>query len=410
LLNERQVLVQELAMSSKPAVSYHIERAQADLAKPLPLTRGGVLDALRFLAAFFMVVYHYSFASPVPLEKVHPLFTRGYLATDFFLIVSGYVLGRIYGERVASNGMSGFSFFMRRAQRLAPAHLIMIAAFIALLVGSSLAGVAPQHPEYLSWRDLPSELFLVQALGAPGGEGWNSPTWSLSALLACYAFFPLIWRAQAKIKRPFVVLAVAVAVMILADVASSHLIGKRIYEFPARIGVIRAAPLFLLGVALARVSESVYIRPPLAKIAAVVAGLGVVALQFAGAYDFLSIFLIAALVMAAGAIPATRPSYLLEKGALVSFAIFITNEFVRNVYFGIEHAVARKLPVGMATGWAAWWVALGVAVAFAVAFHYLVDMPTQDLIKGRRRGKRAKTPASASALAATQVRAEPAAT
>jgi peptidoglycan/LPS O-acetylase OafA/YrhL len=397
LLSERQVLVQELAMLSKPAVSYQIEPG-----KPLPLTRGGVLDALRFLAAFFMVVYHYSFASPVPLEKVHPLFTRGYLATDFFLIVSGYVLGRIYGERVASNGMSGFGFFMRRAQRLAPAHLIMIACFVALLVGSSLAGVTPQHPEYLSWRDLPGELFLVQALGVPGGEGWNSPTWSLSALLACYAFFPLIWRAQAKIKRPFVVLAIAVAVMILADVASSHLIGKRIYEFPTRIGVIRAIPLFLLGVALARVSESVYIRPLLAKIAAVVAGLGVVALQFAGAYDFLSILLIATLVMAAGAIPATKPSYLLEKGALVSFAIFITNEFVRNVYFGIEHVVARKLPVGMATGWAAWWVALAVAVAFAVAFHYLVDMPTQDLIKARRRGKRAK----AAAPAATSLRAE----
>jgi peptidoglycan/LPS O-acetylase OafA/YrhL len=377
-------------MSSKAAIPFQIETVQNETNRPLPLTRGGVLDALRFLAAFFMVVYHYSFASPVPLEKVHPLFTRGYLATDFFLIVSGYVLGRIYGERVASNGMSGFGFFMRRAERLVPAHLIMIAAFIALLLGSSLVGVAPQHPEYLSWRDLPGELFLVQALGVPGGEGWNSPTWSLSALLACYAFFPLIWRAQAKIKHPAVVLAIAVGIMILADFASSHLIGKRIYEFPTRIGVIRAVPLFLLGVALARISETVYIRPLAAKIAAVVAAVGVVALQFAGAFDFLSIILIATLVMAAGAIPATRPSHLLEKGALISFAIFITNEFVRNVYFGIEHVVAKKLPVGLTAGpiagWAAWWVALAVAIAFAVAFHYLVDMPTQGWIKARRKG------------------------
>src|ERR1700744_378260 len=116
-------------MSSKAAAPFQIEPG-----RPLPLMRGGTLDALRFLAAFFMVVYHYSYTSPVPLEKVHPLFTRGYLATDFFLIVSGYVLGRIYGERVESNGISGFAFFMRRAQRLVPAHLIMIGAFIALLV------------------------------------------------------------------------------------------------------------------------------------------------------------------------------------------------------------------------------------------------------------------------------------
>ena len=43
----------------------------------------GALDALRFLAAFFMVVYHYSNESPVPLAQVHPLFARGYLATDY---------------------------------------------------------------------------------------------------------------------------------------------------------------------------------------------------------------------------------------------------------------------------------------------------------------------------------------
>jgi peptidoglycan/LPS O-acetylase OafA/YrhL len=370
-------------MSSKPAVVSQIEPG-----RPLPLSRGGTLDALRFLAAFFMVVYHYSFASPVPLENVHPLFSRGYLATDFFLIVSGYVLGRIYGERMRSNGMSGAAFFLRRAQRLVPAHLIMIGSFIVLLLGCGLVGVAPQHPEYLSWKDLPAELFLVQSLGAPGGEGWNSPTWSLSALLVCYAFFPLIWRAQARIKRPAVVLLLALAIMIVADLVSSHLIGKRIYEFPTRLGVIRAIPLFLLGVALARISETVYIRPRLAQIAAAVSATAVVALQFAGAFDFLSILLIATLVMAAGAIPVRKPSYLLEKGALVSFAIFITNEFVRNAYFGIEHVVARRLPVGVATGWAAWWVALGVAVAFAVAFHYLVDMPTQGWIKARRKRDR----------------------
>ena len=122
----------------------------------------------------------------MPLSQVHPLFTRGYLATDFFIIVSGYVLGRIYGERVLSAGIGMGDFFLRRAQRLVPAHLIVIAAFIVMLLVSGLIGLKPLHPEYLSWSDLPGELFLVQAFGVPGGEGWNSPTWSLSALLGCY--------------------------------------------------------------------------------------------------------------------------------------------------------------------------------------------------------------------------------
>jgi len=353
---------------------------------PLPLTRGGALDALRFLAAFFMVVYHYAAAGPVPLSQVHPLFARGYLATDFFIIVSGYVLGRIYGERVQSNGIGMGGFFLRRAQRLVPAHLIMICAFIAMLGLSTLVGIKPLHPEYLSWKDLPAELFLVQGFGVPGGEGWNSPTWSLSALLGCYALFPLIWRAQAKIRQPAVVLAVAVVLLILADVASSHLIGRRIYEFPSTLGIGRAVPLFLVGVALARISESVFIRPRIAIAMSVISASLLVALQFAGRFDFLSMALISVLVAGAGAIPTKRPSYLLEKGALVSFAIFITNEFVRNVWFGVVHVVARHRSFTTAQSWGLWWLALAVAIAFAVAFHYVVDMPTQRWIRARRRG------------------------
>ena len=367
-------------MSSAPAPSSR--------PSPLPLTRGGALDALRFLAAFFMVVYHYSQEGPVPLSQVHPLFTRGYLATDFFLIVSGYVLGRIYGERVAADGIGGWEFFQRRAQRVVPAHLIMIGCFLLLVAAGAVAGVRPQHPEYLSWPDLPGELFLVQALGVPGGQGWNSPTWTLSALLVCYAAFPFIWRLQSRVARPAWVLAGAVVLLVAADVISSHVIGRRIYEFPSEVGVVRALPLFLLGVAIARISQTVYIKPGLARIVTVLAGLGVVGLQFLGAFDFASIVLITLLVMGAGAIPTVRPSHLLEKGALVSFALFITNEFVRNVYFGIEHALAHRLPVGTASGWAAWWVALAAAVGFAVAFHYMVDMPTQGWIKRLRKARR----------------------
>ena len=121
---------------------------------------------------------------------------------------------------------------------------------------------------------------------------------------------------------------------------------------------------------------------------AVATAAALVALQFAGRFDTLSIALIAVLVAGAGAMPARRPSYLLEKGALVSFAIFITNEFVRNVYFGALHVYARHHLLNDAQAWGVWWLSLAVAVAFAVGFHYLVDMPTQRWIRARRKGAR----------------------
>jgi peptidoglycan/LPS O-acetylase OafA/YrhL len=62
------------------------------------LSRGGALDLLRFVAALFIVLYHVAERAPVSLFAIHPALGRGYLATDFFLMLSGYVLARTYGR------------------------------------------------------------------------------------------------------------------------------------------------------------------------------------------------------------------------------------------------------------------------------------------------------------------------
>ena len=356
---------------------------------PLPLTRGGPLDALRFMAAFCMVLYHYSFAAPIELAKVHPIWGRGYLATDFFLVVSGYVLGRIYGERVANAKMSNLGFFQRRATRVVPAHLIMLAGLVAFVLLSTAIGFAPEHDYYFDWSQLPAQVLLLTSIGVPGGRGWNDPSWSLSALLVCYAAFPFLWRAFARIKSPWTALAAGFGVLAAADVASNLMLHRPVFEIPQDIGALRALPLFVAGIMLARFSESVFIKPWIARTLGVSGLATLIALQCVGRYDFLSILAIAAMVVGAGAWPVKTPSHALEKGAVISFSLFITNEPVRIVLFGVIHLVEKKLHAGPGLVWALWAVTPAIAVAFAVAFHYGVDMPTQRWIKRRRKGARA---------------------
>lgn len=361
--------------------------------QPLPLTRGGPLDALRFLAAFFMVIHHYSVDAPVALDTVHPVFGRGYLATDFFIVVSGYVLGRIYGERVASGGMGAGAFLLRRAGRVVPAHLLIGACFVALVLATSWTGIVPLHPQWFDWSQLPAQMLLIQAWGvAPGGLGWNAPTWSLSALLVCYFAFPTVWRALRRVRSPALVLAMGLGGLAIADLLTQTLLGYPVYQMPMQYGVVRAAPLFFLGVTLALVAERVAIPVK----AAVVLGAGSLALlvmvQAVGRYDFLSLALVALVVLAAGATPVKRPSKILERAALVSFALFITNELVRVVYFGLDHALASRFGFGPSLQWAIWFGGPVAAVIFAVAFHYLVDWPSQGWIKARLdRGPSLKT-------------------
>lgn len=348
-----------------------------------PLVKGGALDLLRFLAAFFMVFHHAAFAAPTPLAEIHPVFERGYLATNFFLIVSGYVLGRIYGERVLTSGITFGAFFMKRATRVVPAHLIMIAAFVALVLTAGLVGIRPTNPEWFDWSQLPSQLFLVQAIFVPGGKGWNAPSWSLSALLVCYALFPVFWRSTSASVRRWAALALGVAIVAGMDLVSHAAFDAPIYQMPLNLGVIRGLTMFALGLCLARFSITTPIKPAVAYALMAVAVPVLVGVQFLGRHDFISTMSVAAIVVAAGAMPVRKPSKILQTGALVAFAIFITNEFVRVVYFGVAEALDARFAFNTATDWLIWWGDPVAAVAFAIGFHYLVDMPTQAWIRKR---------------------------
>jgi len=63
--------------------------------QPVRISRGGWLDILRFVAGALIILYHFREAAPTPLGQFHPVFDRGYLLTNFFIIDSGYVLSRI---------------------------------------------------------------------------------------------------------------------------------------------------------------------------------------------------------------------------------------------------------------------------------------------------------------------------
>ena len=348
-----------------------------------PIQRGGWLDALRFIVAGLMILHHYEQAAPVALNAFHPVFERGYLLTNFFLIDSGYVLARVYGQQVLAGRMAPRQFFFKRFFRVVPAHLIMCLSLVALVGLSALAGIAPRHPEWFDWSNLPAQLFLVQSYGVPGGLGWNAPSWSLSALLGCYLCFPLLIRYTTAGNVWKVLLSVC-GFYLAAHVLTSAYLGFPVWQMPMKFGFLRALPLFFLGMALARFSQSVYVPPRLAAAVGIGAAAALAALQFFGPFSLASMALIGLIILAAGAIPVVRKSKWVEQAALVSFSIFITNEVVRIAYFGVVNVLEGKLGLSASVQWALWAAGMGLAVVFAVVFHHLLDMPLQRWINKER--------------------------
>ncbi|MCL7987609.1 acyltransferase [Sphingobacterium sp. lm-10] len=75
-----------------------------------------ILDGLRGVAALIVVLFHLTEAlASGPMDI---LVNHGYLAVDFFFLLSGFVIGYAYDERWQR--MSVGSFLMRRVERLQP--------------------------------------------------------------------------------------------------------------------------------------------------------------------------------------------------------------------------------------------------------------------------------------------------
>src|SRR6478609_5949293 len=75
-----------------------------------------ILDGLRGVAAIIVVFFH--LAEPLAGSHLDNVVNHGYLAVDFFFVLSGFVIGYAYDDRW--NKITNVEFFKRRLVRLHP--------------------------------------------------------------------------------------------------------------------------------------------------------------------------------------------------------------------------------------------------------------------------------------------------
>ena len=102
---------------------------------------------------------------------------------------------------MASGKVTLGRFWARRFVRCYPTHLITLAVLMVMVAVAAMLGIQPHDAHRFDWSGLPAQVLLLHAFGI-GGEHWNVPTWTISALLICYAFFPALWRRFVRITTP----------------------------------------------------------------------------------------------------------------------------------------------------------------------------------------------------------------
>ena len=195
-----------------------------------------ILDGLRGVAALLVVFYHIfeglSFAAGGTLITT---INHGYLAVDFFFILSGFVIGYAYDDRLGKTMTLG-NFFKRRLIRLHP--MIVMGALIGV-VFYVLQGCVKWDGTHVATSmimlALLCAMFFIPAV--PGasydirGNGemfpLNGPSWSLFFEYIgniLYAIF--IHRLSNKALTVLVfLLGIALAWFALFDVAGYGMIG-----------------------------------------------------------------------------------------------------------------------------------------------------------------------------------------
>jgi peptidoglycan/LPS O-acetylase OafA/YrhL len=216
-----------------------------------PRVNLAALTGVRGIAAWFVVLYHVRQAAAAQLPAgVIDVFAKGYLAVDFFFMLSGFVLWLNYGGVLRREGLAAAPHFLsRRVARIWPLHLFILAG--AVLFAAIMSAAGKPDPENFPWHELPLHILLIQNWGLTEQLSWNVPAWSISCELAAYLLFPILvlafdWRRLSSVALVALALAIAGGLHLSFAAAGETSLGADIPRF----GLGRAVAEFTIGTIL----------------------------------------------------------------------------------------------------------------------------------------------------------------
>ncbi|MEP9361069.1 acyltransferase [Sphingomonas sp. KR3-1] len=340
------------------------------------------LTSVRGIAAWFVVFFHIRKSIADLPDAAMAVLAKGYLAVDFFFLLSGFVIWMVWGERIRLGGLASIpSFLQRRVARVWPLHLFMLGFAVALALALQLTGRGSDH---FPWHELPLHILLLQNWGFTEHLTWNDPAWSISCELGAYLLFPLLalaidWR---RVPSWAVIASIAALLALLHSIFASRGATALGQEIPS-LGLIRCILEFAGGTAVAALWlrwREAWRLPALASAGIALALAAAWALGLAETFAAPACF--AALLLAL-ALSAARRGNPLEAGWLhylgeISYATYLSHYLLwfafKLAFVSDAHAVSWPLVAAF----------LALVLAASVTLYHLVERPAQKWVNGVR--------------------------
>ena len=355
-----------------------------------------ILDALRGVAAITVVVFHvlevYSGG-----DHVAQLINHGYLAVDFFFMLSGYVMAHAYDDRW--DRMTLKDFFKRRLIRLHPMIILgMTVGALCFYFGES--DYFPKIADTTVWQLIIVTLIGYTLLPLPKSmdiRGWsemhplNGPAWSLFLEYIANVLHAFILRKLSRLILGILVFIAGAALIHLAVTSpNGDLIGGWALDAEQlRIGFTRLMFPYMAGMLLRRVvrvneGRSTFLLTSfLLVLVLVFPRIGGYDNKWAnGLYDSLSVIIMFPIIVYLGAIGQVKGAFA-EKTCKflgdISYPIYILHFPFTYVFYA--WVTENSIPIGQ--GAAVGMVLLLLMIIFSYAALKLFDEPVRKYLVGR---------------------------
>ena len=356
-----------------------------------------ILDGLRGVAALMVIVFHL-FEAHAGGNHFIQIINHGYLAVDFFFMLSGFVIGYAYDDRW--DRMSIGAFFKRRLIRLHP--MVVMGS----LVGGALFyfQAAPCFPQIAGTPV--AKLVAIMLLGCTllplplkwDVRGWtemhplNGPAWSLYYEYIANILYALVVRRFSKtLLWIFVVLAACATTHHLLTTPMGDMVGGWALNLEQqKNGLIRllypffgGLLLFRMGWIMPRIKHAFLYSSLLIVLVLSLPRIGGEENVWAnGLYEALCIIFIFPLIVSIGAggrLTGKHSSRICKFLGDISYPIYITHYPIVYVYT----AWVSRNDATMAEGAPYMLLVFVTAVALAYACLRLYDLPLRNWLTNR---------------------------
>lgn len=365
-----------------------------------------ILDGLRGVAALIVVGFH--LFETYSQGQAFQILNHGYLAVDFFFVLSGFVIGYAYDDRW--NRMSLKDFFKRRLVRLHP--MVVMGSVIGALFFYFGAAAFPVIAGVQWWKVLLICLLgctMLPALPSWDIRGWgetnplNGPSWSLLYEYIANILYALVIRRFPKFVLGLFVAGAVVLTLDLtlnldlfgllpADRSAAYTVigGWSVNPTQIYIGFSRLLYPFFAGLLLSRLGAAIRVRGGfwwcslLIAAALVMPHVGSVSTPWIdGGYQALVILFVFPLIVSMGAgsrVAGARSVAVCTFLGEISFPLYITHYPL--VYMQMAW-VAGNPDAPLGTGIFVNVAIFLLAVGLAWACLKLYDLPVREWLKRR---------------------------